>query len=62
MKLADFGWSVANTSKTSKMRRKTMCGTVDYLPPEMVEEMRFVLSTSVHKAREEERSDDNRQL
>jgi serine/threonine protein kinase len=40
VKLADFGWSVANTSKSQKMRRKTMCGTVDYLPPEMVEEMR----------------------
>ena len=31
--LADFGWSVhAPISK-----RKTMCGTVDYLPPEMIE-------------------------
>jgi len=31
--LADFGWSVhAPVSK-----RKTMCGTVDYLPPEMIE-------------------------
>lgn len=31
--LADFGWSVhAPASK-----RKTMCGTVDYLPPEMIE-------------------------
>ena len=33
MKIADFGWSVhAPTS-----RRNTMCGTLDYLPPEMVE-------------------------
>ncbi|PVZ96931.1 hypothetical protein BB558_007131 [Smittium angustum] len=33
LKLADFGWSVhAPTS-----RRKTLCGTLDYLPPEMVE-------------------------
>lgn len=32
-KIADFGWSVhAPTS-----RRNTMCGTLDYLPPEMVE-------------------------
>lgn len=32
IKLADFGWSVhAPTSK-----RNTMCGTLDYLPPEMV--------------------------
>uniref|UniRef100_A0A8B9Y095 non-specific serine/threonine protein kinase n=1 Tax=Bos mutus grunniens TaxID=30521 RepID=A0A8B9Y095_BOSMU len=27
VKMADFGWSV----------RKTMCGTLDYLPPEMIE-------------------------
>lgn len=33
IKIADFGWSVhAPTSK-----RKTMCGTLDYLPPEMIE-------------------------
>eukprot|EP00741_Cyanophora_paradoxa_P024492 tig00022075_g23648.t1 len=32
IKLADFGWSVH-----SKSRRKTMCGTPDYLPPEMIE-------------------------
>jgi serine/threonine protein kinase len=33
IKVADFGWSVhAPTS-----RRNTLCGTLDYLPPEMVE-------------------------
>jgi serine/threonine protein kinase len=33
IKIGDFGWSVhAPTS-----RRNTMCGTLDYLPPEMVE-------------------------
>lgn len=33
IKIADFGWSVhAPTS-----RRATLCGTLDYLPPEMVE-------------------------
>jgi aurora kinase A len=33
LKIADFGWSVhAPTS-----RRGTMCGTLDYLPPEMIE-------------------------
>ena len=33
LKIADFGWSVhAPTS-----RRRTLCGTLDYLPPEMVE-------------------------
>lgn len=32
LKIADFGWSVQSTSK-----RRTMCGTLDYLAPEMVE-------------------------
>ncbi|KAF5275868.1 hypothetical protein FQR65_LT04107 [Abscondita terminalis] len=33
IKLGDFGWSVHAPS----LARKTMCGTLDYLPPEMVE-------------------------
>lgn len=33
LKVADFGWSVHAPSS----RRKTLCGTLDYLPPEMVE-------------------------
>ncbi|KAK9388891.1 kinase-like domain-containing protein [Lipomyces mesembrius] len=33
VKLSDFGWSV----HTPSSRRTTMCGTLDYLPPEMVE-------------------------
>ena len=34
LKIADFGWSVhAPTS-----RRETLCGTPDYLPPEIVEQ------------------------
>ncbi|KAJ8919216.1 hypothetical protein NQ315_012204 [Exocentrus adspersus] len=33
IKLADFGWSVHAPS----LQRQTMCGTLDYLPPEMVE-------------------------
>jgi serine/threonine protein kinase len=32
IKLADFGWSVHAPST----RRKTLCGTTDYLPPEML--------------------------
>ncbi len=32
LKLADFGWSV----HAPKSRRNTLCGTLDYLPPEMV--------------------------
>ncbi|CAG8470336.1 5863_t:CDS:2 [Ambispora leptoticha] len=33
LKIADFGWSV----HAPNARRKTLCGTLDYLPPEMVE-------------------------
>ena len=32
IKIADFGWSVHAPSR----RRQTLCGTLDYLPPEMV--------------------------
>ena len=32
IKLADFGWSVHTPSK----KRNTICGTPDYLPPEMI--------------------------
>lgn len=34
IKLADFGWSCHAPSN----RRNTMCGTLDYLPPEMCAE------------------------
>lgn len=37
IKLADFGWSVHAPS----FRRKTMCGTLDYLPPEMVKSKEY---------------------
>lgn len=33
LKIADFGWSVHAPGN----RRMTLCGTLDYLPPEMVE-------------------------
>ncbi|KAM6163879.1 aurora kinase A [Rhynchocyon petersi] len=33
LKIADFGWSVHAPSS----RRMTLCGTLDYLPPEMIE-------------------------
>eukprot|EP00762_Andalucia_godoyi_P006575 ANDGO_05000.mRNA.1 Serine/threonine-protein kinase Aurora-1 len=33
LKIADFGWSV----HAPNSRRTTLCGTLDYLPPEMVE-------------------------
>lgn len=35
IKISDFGWSVHSPSPST--RRTTMCGTLDYLPPEMVE-------------------------
>ena len=31
LKLGDFGWAVSTVD-----RRKTMCGTIDYLSPEMI--------------------------
>ena len=37
IKLADFGWSVHAPSN----KRNTMCGTLDYLPPEMVSGERY---------------------
>lgn len=37
VKLADFGWSVHSPS----LKRNTMCGTLDYLPPEMVENREY---------------------
>lgn len=33
LKISDFGWSV----KAPSSRRQTICGTLDYLAPEMVE-------------------------
>jgi aurora kinase len=33
LKIADFGWSAYAPSS----RRKTLCGTLDYLPPEMID-------------------------
>ena len=33
LKIADFGWSV----HAPQSRRTTLCGTLDYLPPEMIE-------------------------
>lgn len=33
VKLADFGWSILNPQGS---KRKTLCGTIDYLSPEMI--------------------------
>ncbi|ETV82586.1 AUR protein kinase [Aphanomyces astaci] len=35
LKLADFGWSVTSHN----VRRRTLCGTLDYLSPEMVDNL-----------------------
>ncbi|KAG1446553.1 hypothetical protein G6F56_009532 [Rhizopus delemar] len=35
LKISDFGWSVK--TRVIDKRRQTLCGTLDYLPPEMVE-------------------------
>jgi|EP00670_Eutreptiella_braarudii_P006061 serine/threonine protein kinase len=37
LKIADFGWSVHAPGR----RRQTLCGTLDYLPPEMVEQRTY---------------------
>lgn len=37
LKIADFGWSVHAPSS----RRTTMCGTLDYLAPEILEKQKY---------------------
>ncbi|XP_045113883.1 spindle assembly checkpoint kinase-like isoform X2 [Portunus trituberculatus] len=37
LKIADFGWSVWSPNE----RRTTLCGTLDYLPPEMIEGCKY---------------------
>jgi len=41
IKLADFGWSVASKRASEEIKRQTLCGTLDYLPPEMVAEQTY---------------------
>lgn len=36
LKIADFGWSVHYSERTDTCRRQTLCGTLDYIPPEML--------------------------
>lgn len=43
IKISDFGWSVHAPSN----RRTTMCGTLDYLPPEMVQSRHYNNSVDV---------------
>jgi len=43
LKIADFGWAVhAPTS-----RRETFCGTLDYLPPEMLKNRKYDLNVDI---------------
>ena len=46
LKLGDFGWAVQIGGQKGEMedRRGTLCGTLDYLPPEMVNEQKYSLS------------------
>uniref|UniRef100_A0A7S3UZZ3 Aurora kinase n=1 Tax=Aplanochytrium stocchinoi TaxID=215587 RepID=A0A7S3UZZ3_9STRA len=41
IKLADFGWSVKGQNDFEEIRRQTLCGTLDYLPPEMVQSREY---------------------
>lgn len=43
LKLCDFGWAVYAPSS----RRKTMCGTLDYLPPEMIHSQNYDHSVDI---------------
>eukprot|EP00747_Dinoflagellata_sp_TGD_P128267 gnl/TRDRNA2_/TRDRNA2_174503_c0_seq5.p1 gnl/TRDRNA2_/TRDRNA2_174503_c0~~gnl/TRDRNA2_/TRDRNA2_174503_c0_seq5.p1 ORF type:complete len:350 (+),score=-31.37 gnl/TRDRNA2_/TRDRNA2_174503_c0_seq5:45-1094(+) len=43
LKIADFGWSVYNFNN----RRTTMCGTLDYLAPEMIEGLEHDYSVDI---------------
>merc|ERR1719389_1288344 len=43
LKIADFGWAVHAPSS----RRETFCGTLDYLPPEMVKNNKYQAAVDV---------------
>ncbi|KDO31023.1 AUR protein kinase, partial [Saprolegnia parasitica CBS 223.65] len=43
--LADFGWSAANV--TASNRRETLCGTLDYLSPEMLNGQKYDASVDI---------------
>ena len=45
IKLSDFGWSTHNPSDNDN--RKTFCGTLDYLPPEMVANQNYDRSVDI---------------
>lgn len=37
IRMSDFGWSVHTCVDAPNRKRATICGTVDYLPPEMID-------------------------
>lgn len=43
IKLSDFGWS----THTPEDKRRTLCGTLDYLPPEMVNKIDYNHSVDI---------------
>lgn len=43
IKLSDFGWS----THTPEKNRNTFCGTLDYLPPEMVKKQTYDSSVDI---------------
>jgi aurora kinase len=45
LKLADFGWSAQ--LKSSNDRRTTICGTLDYFSPEMINSVPYKFSTDI---------------
>ena len=47
LKLADFGWAV-RMSDSKDYKRGTLCGTLDYLPPEMIRKDRYDDSIDVY--------------
>ncbi|RHZ09418.1 hypothetical protein DYB37_011965, partial [Aphanomyces astaci] len=49
--LADFGWSAANV--TASNRRQTLCGTLDYLSPEMLNVRRRMKERSTNFLRKD---------
>eukprot|EP00949_MAST-11_sp_MAST-11-sp1_P003233 g3233.t1 len=48
LKLADFGWAVRVRNSGDAAKRETLCGTLDYLPPEMIHGTQYGAETDAH--------------